>query len=157
MRTLVVYDSFFGNTEQLAVAMARALAIHGPARSAHVNETPYTQLRDVDLLILGCPTQTWNLTPDMKVWLERAPRELLRGPRVACFDTRARLPFFLGRRAAPLMTRYLRQRGVTAVAPPQGFWIQDRARRLEAGECDRAAAWAAALGEQFGRPRVPAG
>jgi hypothetical protein len=153
MKTLVVYDSFFGNSEQLAVAMARGLAVYGPSRSAHVNETPFTQLRDVDLLILGCPTQSWNLTPDMKVWLERAPREMLRGPRIACYDTRARLPVFIGRHAAPLIGRYLRQRGVQLLAPPQGFWIKDRERRLEAGECERALTWAVSLAESIVRPR----
>jgi flavodoxin len=147
MNTLIVYDSLFGNTEQLAVAMARALMPHGPSRSAHVNETPFTQLRDVDLLVLGCPTQQWNLMPDMKVWLQRAPVEAVRGARVACFDTRPRIPLWIGRHAAPLMARYLRRRGVTLLVPHEGFYVRDRDRRLEQGEVERAVAWATALGE----------
>jgi flavodoxin len=147
MKTLIVYDSLFGNTEQLAVVMARALMVYGPSRGGHVNETPFTQLRDVDLLILGCPTQQWNLTPDMKIWLERAPQEALRGPRLACFDTRARIPLWIGRHAAPLMARYLRRRGATLIAPPQGFFLRERDRRLEAGEVERAVAWAVELAE----------
>lgn len=147
MNTLVIYDSLFGNTEQLAVVIARALTARGPSRSAHVNETPFTQLRDIDLLILGCPTQQWRLTYDMRVWLERAPVEGLRNPRVACFDTRLRVPLWVGRHAAPLMARALRRRGVTLVAPPQGFYITDRDRRLEPGEVERALAWASALAQ----------
>jgi hypothetical protein len=154
MNTLIVYDSLFGNTEQLAVAMARGLAAHGPSRSAHVNETPFTQLRDVDLLFLGCPTQQWNLTPDMKVWLERAPVETLRGPRIACFDTRLRIPLWIGRHAAPLMARTLRRRGIALTAAPEGFLVRDRDRRLEAGEVARAVAWAMALGETIAAPRA---
>jgi flavodoxin len=150
MNTLVIYDSLFGNTEQLAVAMARALAGRGPARSAHVNETPFTQLRDVDLLILGCPTQQWRLTPDMKVWIERAPVDGLRNPRVACFDTRVRIPLWVGRHAAPLLARALRRRGVALLAPPEGFYIRDRDRRLEAGEVERAVAWAVGFAELLG-------
>lgn len=152
MNTLVIYDSFFGNTEQLAVAMARSLMVYGPSRSAHVNETPYTHLRDVDLLILGCPTQTLNLTSDMKLWLQRAPVDALRGPRVACFDTRLRTPLWLGRRAASLLARYLRRRGVTLVVPPEGFYIRDRERRLERGEVERAVAWALRVGELAREP-----
>lgn len=147
MNTLIIYDSFFGNTEQLAVAMARGLAVHGPSRSAHVNETPFTQLRDVDLLILGCPTQQWNLTPDMKVWLARAPVDALRNPRVACFDTRIRMPLWVGRHAAPLLARYLRRRGVTVIAPPVGFFVREQDRRLEAGEVARGVSWAMGVGE----------
>jgi flavodoxin len=149
MNTLIVYDSLFGNTEQLAVAMARGLGVYGPSRGAHVNETPFTQLRDVDLLILGCPTQQWNLTPDMKVWLERAPVEALRGPRVACFDTRLRIALWIGRRAAPLMARSLRRRGIALAASPEGFFVSDRDRRLETGEVARGVAWAMELGEML--------
>lgn len=152
MNTLVLYDSFFGNTEQLAVAMARSLMIHGPARSAHLNETPYTHLRDVDLLIFGCPTQMWNLTPDMKVWLQRAPVDALWGPRVACFDTRLRGPLWLGRHAAPLLARALRRRGVTLIAPPEGFFIREPEHRLERGEVERAVAWALGVGEMAREP-----
>jgi flavodoxin len=152
MNTLIIYDSLFGNTEQLAVAMARALGVFGPSRSAHVNETPFTQLRDVDLLILGCPTQHWNLTPDMKVWLERVPMEALRGPKVACFDTRLSIPLWIGRHAAPLMARSLRRRGIALAAAPEGFFVSDRDRRLEAGEVTRGVAWAMRLGEMMAPP-----
>ena len=147
MNTLVIYDSLYGNTEQLAVSMARVLTARGPSRSAHVNETPFTQLRDVDLLIFGCPTQQWNLTADMKIWLERAPLDALRNPQVACFDTRFRIPLWIGRHAAPLLARALRRRGVTLLHPPEGFYVRERDRRLETGEVERAMAWADALGD----------
>lgn len=152
MNTLVVYDSFFGNTEQLAVAIARALTIHGPSRSAHVNETPFTQLRDVDLLVFGCPTQAWTLTADMKAWLDRVPVEMLRNPRVACFDTRLRIPLWIGRHAAPLIARRLRKGGVMLLAQPLGFYVRQDDRKLEPGEVARAAAWALGLGEMVMGP-----
>ena len=91
----------------------------------------------------------------MKIWLERVPREMLRGPRVACFDTRIRQPLFIGRHGAPLMAAYLRKRGIMPFVPPQGFWVKERAGRLEAGETARATAWIASLGEMVARPARP--
>lgn len=147
MQSLVVYDSLFGNTERVAQLVAKALDAYGPARSAHVTEIALPQLRDVDLLVFGCPNQPLNGASAIRLFIERAPREALRGPKVACFDTRSHLPRWLRRFAAPQLVRVLTKLGVEPLAPPEGFFVEQREGPLEAGEAERAIEWARMLAE----------
>lgn len=147
MHSVVVYDSQFGNTERVAQVVAKALGDFGPARAAHVNETAVTQLRDVDLLVFGCPTQGFNASTAMRAFIEKLPPEVLRGPRVACFDTRMHVPRWMGRFAAPQLEKRLRKMGVSLCAPPAGFFVVDREGPLQEGEAERAAGWARGVGE----------
>ncbi len=149
LHSVVVFDSQFGNTERVAQVIAKALGEFGPARAAHVNETAVVMLRDVDLLVFGCPTQGFNTSEAMTAFVQKLPRELLRGARIACFDTRLHAPRWLGRFAAPQLERRLRHLGVPLVAPPAGFFVVDREGPLQAGEVERAAAWARGLGEKI--------
>lgn len=146
MRSLIVYDSQFGNTEQLAHLVARALIEFGPARAAHIHETALAQLRDIDLLIFGCPTQGWNPTVDMRTFIERLPVDLLRTPHTACFDTRLRAPRWVRWHAAPKLFQLLRKRGAEPFAPAISFFVKERAGPLADGEVERAAAWGRELG-----------
>ena len=78
MNTLVVYDSTFGNTAQVAEAIAHALQEHGRAQVVSVEHTHPLELEDVDLLILGCPTQGWRPTQAMRALLDYIPLEALK-------------------------------------------------------------------------------
>ncbi len=148
MHSLVIYDSLFGNTERVAQVIAKALDAYGPARAAHVTEIAVTQLRDVDLLVFGCPNQPLNGTSPIKQFIERLPRETLRGPKVACFDTRNHVPRWLGRFAAPQLLKLLKKLGVEPLVPPEGFFVKEREGPLEAGEAERAAEWARTLADR---------
>ena len=112
-----------------------------------MHETAVAQLRDVDLLVLGCPTQGWNVTSDMGVFMERLPREVLQGSKVTCFDTRMHLPRWMGRFAAPQLEKRLRKLGVQPFAPGMGFFVVEREGPLQSGEAERAAAWARSVGQ----------
>ncbi len=148
MHSVVVYDSQFGNTEQIALVIARTLSAFGPARAAHVHETAMTQLRDVDLLVLGCPAQAWHADSAMRLFVLRLPLDVLRGPKVVCFDTRTHQPGWLRRFAAPQLEKTLRQRGITPFAAAAGFYVRHRSGPLEAGTVERAAEWARSMGQQ---------
>lgn len=148
MRSLVVYDSQFGNTERVAQVIAKVLDEFGPARAAHVHETASTQLRDVELLLLGCPTQAWNATSAMRTFIERLPIEVLRAPKVVCFDTRMHVPRWMARFAGPQLAKQLKKLGVMPVASTEGFFVKEREGPLEDGEVQRAAAWARQVAEQ---------
>jgi len=49
MKTLIIYDSFFGNTEQIAQAIGQTL----DAQTVKVNEVAAEQLTGIELLIVG--------------------------------------------------------------------------------------------------------
>ena len=55
MRSLVVYESGYGNTERLARAIAEALHEQGEARVAPVGGVSGLHAGEIDLLVVGAP------------------------------------------------------------------------------------------------------
>jgi flavodoxin I len=152
MRTLLVYDSAYGNTKQLAEAIATVLG--EDARIVHVSNVGQRDLQDIDLLIVGSPTQGGRPTKPVKALLERISRDGLAGKAVAAFDTRlptdnANLALRLLLRAigfaAPRINAALLAKGGRAAANPGGFIVQGKEGPLRPGELELAEAWAAGL------------
>ncbi|NLG48641.1 MAG: flavodoxin family protein [Chloroflexi bacterium] len=154
MKALVVYDSFFGNTEQIARAVGEALQSAGDVEVRRVTDVTPDQLAGFDLVIVGSPTRAFRPSPNTKAFLDAIPAEGLRGIKVAAFDTRIApedvksgggvLKFFakmFGYAADP-MAKKLQQKGGTLVAQPEGFYVLDSEGPLRDGELDRAADWA---------------
>ena len=168
MRSLVVYESWFGNTKQIAERIAAALAPEGEVRLVTVDE-PLPPLEDVDLLVVGAPTHIHGLSsrrsregaleqgaagePGIGVrgWIDELPNGA-RGPRVAAFDTRAHKPAMLVGSAAHGITRRLRQHGYALAAEPQSFFVQATPGPLEAGELERAWEWGRTLANEVMSP-----
>ena len=73
MRSLVVYESWFGNTRRIAEEMAAALAHEGEVDLVTVDE-PLPPLEDVDLLVVGAPTHIHGLSSKRARARERSPR-----------------------------------------------------------------------------------
>ena len=145
MKTLVIYDTQFGNTERIAQAVAKALATSGQSRAERVASGNRPQLEGVDLLIVGSPTVGWRQTPAMRSLLQGLAPGSLRGLAAASFDTCMRLPGFLRGSAAKPMAAQLEAAGAILLAQPQTFWVKGRQGPLEAGEVERAATWADTL------------
>ena len=148
MNTVIAYDSLFGNTEQVVLTIAEALRAYGRVQTVRVEHTHPLYVQEVDLLLLGCPTQKWGTTPAMSALLAYIPSETLKRLAVACFDTRLDEPQWVSGSAAERMTRKLRKRGASHLFPPQSFLVKGTHGPLEDGELERAAHWAAQLREQ---------
>lgn len=142
MNTLIVYDSQFGNTEQIADRIGDSLRAFGVARVVRVELAQLPEIRGADLLILGCPTQGWRPTPAMQSFLEHVSSDSLPAPSVACFDTRFRMPRWLTGSAAQVMAKKIREQRVSLLVPPESFFVKGKQGPLRGGEPDRAAAWA---------------
>jgi flavodoxin len=148
MNTLVIYDSKFGNTKRIAQIVANNLREFGQAREIHVSKMQPDQIREVDLVVFGCPTQGWGPSKDMHVFIGKIPAKNLKGMKAACFDTRFYKPTWMVGCAAGKMAKSLAKTGVEPVAPPESFFVKAQEGPLENGEQDRAAAWASSLGEK---------
>ncbi|HCF60068.1 MAG TPA: nitric oxide synthase [Myxococcales bacterium] len=151
MRSLIVVDSVFGNTEQIARAMDDALLPFGEIGRMRPEVVSREQLEGVDLLIVGSPTRGFRPTPAIKRFLATTCRGALAGMKVAAFDTRydvarrswaLRLLLRLGGNAAPLIAKALEKEGGLLALPPEGFFVKDEKGPLEEGELQRAAQWA---------------
>lgn len=146
MKSLVIYDSQYGNTERIARTITEMLRALGQAQAIRVDPAHEVSLQGVDLLILGSPTQGMRPTPLMQTFLENVSATSLRGLAVACFDTRFS-GFLWKSSAAPRMVRQLRQLGVEPIVPAESFFVKAMKAEgpLLAGEVERASNWARML------------
>jgi hypothetical protein len=159
MEVLVVYESSFGNTRELAEVIAAELEREDDVTLCSTEE-PLPPLDGIELLVVGAPTQVHGLSsatsrrgareqanrpPDdvgigMRGWLdELGPGE---GRHAACFDTRFEKPAVLVGSAARGIAKRLRRRGYLLIADPESFFVTGGQGPLKPGELDRAAAWA---------------
>lgn len=169
MRSVVVCESWFGNTEQVARAIADELARHGEADVVHVDEE-IRGLEDVDLLVVGAPTHVHGMSSSMsrKSAIEQSGLTVEAGPgtrgwleglqdrpgaNAAAFDTRIEKSAMLTGSAAKGIAKRLRQHGFELVAEPESFFVLDTAGPLKEGELERAAYWAEGLVEAATRTR----
>ena len=159
MSAVVVVESSFGNSRQVAEAIAAGL---GPAEVVEVDAAPTTFGPEVDLVVIGGPTHAFGMSRSstrsdaakqggsaaargIREWLD----ELQPSPRlaVATFDTRVTKARRLPGSAARGVARAARKRGLRLVTEPVSFYVRDVAGPLEDGELDRARTW----GERLGR------
>lgn len=142
MRALVIYDSTYGHTEQIARAMGEAIA----GQALRVGEVDPANLTGFNPLIVGSPTHGGRYTPEIQGLLDALPS--LAGVDVAAFDTRTDsiwnrlIPFGY---AAPRIATFLETRGGNLVAPADGFVVLGIKGPLREGELERAADWATAI------------
>lgn len=148
MKTLVLYDSVFGNTEKIAQSIAAALG----TQAVPVSQVDAAQLRGLDLLVVGSPTRKFSPTEGIRQFLNNLPENHLAGARVAAFDTRIALEVIeskifrfivdKGGYAAQTIAKTLARKGGALAAPGEGFYVTDEQGPLKDGELERAAHWA---------------
>jgi flavodoxin len=150
MNTLVIYDSTFGNTEKIARAIADRLGEHGTVSLVRAVEAGSLELKEADLLVVGCPIHRQRMTEAVEAFLENIPRRALKGWAAAAFDTRYRLNWFLSKfTAAREIASKLKRTGATLIVPPEGFIVTGREGPLEEGELKRAVEWAEEIFVRF--------
>ena len=152
MKTLVIYDSEYGNTAQIAQAIAGVLQEHGPVRLVPVAEAELVTLEGVDLLAVGGPTQAHGASPALSAWLANLSWDAARSVPAITFDTRFRKPAWLTGSAAHTLAKRLEQHGCQMVAPAESFFVGGREGPLEDGELERAAAWAREIAVRLAAP-----
>ncbi len=141
MKTLVVYDSLYGNTRTIAQAIGEVLS--GEVEVLQAGEVNASELEAYDLLIVGAPTHGGKPSEGVRTFLDQIQVLALEGINVAGFDTRVthKLARILGF-AAPKIANALKKKGGTLMAPPEGFYVIGGEGPLKEGEVERAARWA---------------
>lgn len=169
MRTLVVYESMFGNTHTVAERIGEGLRGAGEARAVPVGDATPDVLEGVDLLVVGGPTHVHGMVsarsrkaardqaaehgsdlvldtaaegPTLGEWLDRVT--LPAGCRAAAFDTRVHGAPMITGRASKGIAKRLERHGATMIADPESFFVT-RENELDEGEEARAEAWGATL------------
>ncbi|TFC30685.1 flavodoxin family protein [Cryobacterium sp. TMT1-3] len=166
MRALVVYESLWGNTKQVARAVADRLGGVGTVDIVDSDAAP-TTVDGYDLLVVGGPTHAFSMTRaatraeavkshsaphaparGIREWLNELTRPAAAIPAVT-FDTRVDKPRMPGS-AAKAARHELRSLGFETVVKQETFRVHGYEGPLLEAELERASAWAgeaiAALG-----------
>lgn len=152
MKALIVYDSFFGNTEKIANAIGNALGTTKTVTTVKVDKFASSMLEGLDYLIVGSPTRGFNPSPAIKSFLKAIPGNGLSSVKVAAFDTRIpmddKVPGFLrfmanifGYADKPIQDLLIKKGGQETV-PSEGYFVKGSEGPLVDGELERAAGWA---------------
>jgi hypothetical protein len=163
MTAVVVYESMYGNTREIAEAVAAGIGAHATVEVHEVSDME--ALPDgVDLLVVGGPTHAFGMSRPgtradaatkphdgdlvstgigLREWIEALPSadHLIA---VATFDTRVRHPRLPGS-AAKAAGKALAARGYRMVAAPRTFDVNGMTGPLYPGETDKAAEWGASV------------
>lgn len=152
MKILIIYDSVYGNTEQIAQAIGKTLDSNNKVEILRAGDVNSQHLPGLDLLIVGSPTQRFRPTTAITRFLGRIPKNGLKGVTVAAFDTRLtlsdiessieRFAVKTGGYAAKPMADRLKKSGGNLIIPPEGFYVKGMEGPLKEGELERAAEWA---------------
>jgi Flavodoxin len=171
MRALVIYESMFGNTHEVAERIGvglRSDPVVDDVEVISVGEAIGRIVSDVDLVVVGGPTHAHGVSrpttrraasdqaekdpdlelepradgPGLREWFNGLPRR--EHGCAAAFDTRVDGPELVTGRASKGIARRLGKHGFVVVDDPESFLV-DRQNRLLAGEADRAEEWAQTL------------
>ena len=168
MRALVVYESMYGNTHEIARNIADGLRTNYEVTLVPVAEATADLVAGADLLVAGArPTCTgyrasrpgrWphgppqdgsalRLDPDagdpgLPEWLNDLGH---RDGLAAAFDTRIKGAPVITGRASRAIARLLKRHGYRLAAAPESFLVSWETTLLD-GEADRARRWGMTLG-----------
>jgi len=152
MKTLIVYDSVFGNTEKMAQTIGNVFNPDNEVKVVKVSDAKLDDLIELDLLIVGSPTRKFRPIPAITRFLKKIPANGLQGIKVAAFDTRiseseikkirilAVLVNIFGYAAKPILN-ILVKKGGDLIALPEGFYVGGTEGPLLENEFTRAADW----------------
>ena len=167
MNGVVVYESMFGNTRDIALAIAEGLATQMDVRAFEVSEAPHV-FDEPDIVVIGGPTHAFSMSrgstresakdetevplvsrTGIREWIAAADIDA-RQP-CATFDTKVPKPKLPGSAAASA-ARKLKKHRCTIVAHPETFWVDGMTGPLLEGECERARRWGQLLAEKVVAP-----
>lgn len=164
MRALVVFESMFGDTRQIAESIASGLRPEMEVTVSEVSTAPSLAEVPIDLLVIGGPTHAFRMssaetrsaaqkkTDDPIVSAGTGIREWIRDqhghsirPRAATFDTRFKHSRRVTGSAARSASKKLRKAGFDLIAPAESFFVEGEQGPLHDGELDRAFQWGESL------------
>lgn len=166
MRALVVYESMFGNTHEVADRVADGLRTTHLVTVVPACAADAAVVQDYELVVVGAPTHAHGLprpttrrsaediagkeadldlevdvsAPGVREWLGALRRAGRPAQCAAAFDTRVDGPPVLVGRASRGIAKRLGDHGFQVVADPESFLV-DRHNHLVDGEADRAVGW----------------
>jgi len=178
MRTVIIYESLYGNTLRVAEELASVAREYGEVDLVPAEEAGPEVTMGAGLVLIGGPTHLHGMShratrqggaadaaaPAAAPTVGQRPPGIdaagaglrewfhrvdrVHGTRAAAFDTRLDGPELLTGRASLGISRRLRHHGFTEVAAPRSFLV-DKHNELLDGEVARARDWASSVLESL--------
>lgn len=175
MRSLVVYESMYGNTHRIAEVISERLRRFGESDAVPVDHATPDRLEGLNLLVVGGPTHahamsrpaTRRSAPEaaskpgtdltmepgwdgdgVREWL--ASLDLGNATPAAAFDTRIAMSPLLTGRASKGIAKRLREHGFELIGEPESFLVT-KENHLSSDEEAHAQDWASSLAETLER------
>ena len=143
MRTLVIYDSFYGNTKKVAEEISKVFV--PAAKVISVEEIDLDMLKHVDMVVVGSPIFGWQPSERTSQFLSSLSGDALLGKKAASFDTRVKL--FIHGEAAVKIATALKKAGAQIIGKPGAFFVKGKEGPMIDGEIEKAKEWAKKLQE----------
>jgi len=154
MKILLIYESVFNNTAQVAGAIANELGVLGDVELLRPGEVTPAHLEEAGLVVIGSPTQQFKPVESIQSFLDNLSANAFKEVNVAAFDTRIdsnevakglRIMIKLGGFAAARITKALKKKRGNLIVPSEGFLVTGREGPLKDGELERATEWAQSI------------
>ena len=150
MKVFIIYDSLFGNTEEIANAIGEAFSHFHNTIVLKAEKADPTNLEESDMLIIGSPTHGGWFTEPIKKFIASLPAEVLQNIKTATFDTSlptSNMGFVMNHlaklfgNAAPRIAKKLNKKGLN-VLDSKIFYVLGKEGPLQDGEIEKARKWA---------------
>jgi len=145
MNSVIVYGSRHGNTRTIAGSIASVIGREGSVRILSAEAATGIAWSEVDLVVVGGPTEAHGITPALEAFFAALPAGALSGKAAAAFDTRLHWPRWLSGSAANAIGLRLTEAGANIIAAEASFLVAGSPPVNEPGETERASTWALAL------------
>ena len=155
MHVGVIFDTVYGNTRQVATAIAQGVADGNTVDMLTVTEARDADLSSFDMLIIGSPTRGFRPTPATTDFVAGLTPSVSRTMKVAAFDNRIapadihpaplRWVVEAGGYAADRIAMLLEERGFVLAGKSAGFEVSGTEGPMKNGELERASDWARQL------------
>jgi len=138
VKSLILYDSTFGNTKIIAETVSKELGEDSSV--VFVSDFKEGMLKGVGLLIVGSPIIGWKPSEKMGTFLLNLTKDRLKGIKAASFDTRVKL--FIHGDATKKISNALKEKGGEIITSPRYFYVKGKEGPLLDGEIEKAKEWA---------------
>jgi len=168
MKSVIVYESMYGNTHLIGNAIAEGLRSRGEVVVVPVDDADQSLVESADLVVVGGPTHAHGMShantrkaavaaaekpgsdlvldedeegDGLREWFDSLERI---ATNAAAFDTRIEMSAAITGRASKGIARRLRRHGANLISEPESFFVT-KDNQLEPDEERRARDWGARL------------
>ncbi|MDD2371142.1 MAG: flavodoxin family protein [Firmicutes bacterium] len=148
MKILVVYDSYFGNTERIALAIRDSISEENQVIIKNISDYEEKDLAGVELIVIGSPTRAFRPTEAISGFLKKID---VKKYKWIAFDTginpnliKSRVLKIMVRLfgyAAPNMAGKIKKAGGKMLSEPETFFVIGNEGPLGNGEIVRFQKW----------------